>query len=172
MLSVTEKENIRISCVKTPENRQQKFLSSLGLLNRLMIYNVIFLTVDKANIIPFLKDTAKWQLFSTVSSQVCNDFKNFFLNCEFSSSILTSKTKDGVYSDKHWYSWIIKWCGESPRWSSHAEQQCSGPLHYMGVVGYVSEKWNRCTGMYKPPTLWHDLIISYQPSRLVKGPSQ
>lgn len=101
MLSVTEKENIRISCVKTPENRQQKFLSSLGLLNRLMIYNVIFLTVDKANIIPFLKDTAKWQLFSTVSSQVCNDFKNFFLNREFSSSILTSKTKDGVYSEPY-----------------------------------------------------------------------
>lgn len=66
MLSVTGKENIRISCVKTPENRQQKFLSSLGL----MIYNVIFLTVDKANITPYLKDTAKWQLFSTVSSQV------------------------------------------------------------------------------------------------------
>lgn len=66
MLSVTGKENIRISCVKTPENRQQKFLSSLGL----MIYNVIFLTVDKTNITPYLKDTAKWQLFSTVSSQV------------------------------------------------------------------------------------------------------
>ena len=43
-----------------------------------MIYNVIFLTVDKANITPYLKDTAKWQLFSTVSSQVWNDFKNFF----------------------------------------------------------------------------------------------
>lgn len=97
MLSVTGKENIRISCVKTPENRQQKFLSSLGL----MIYNVIFLTVDKANITPYLKDTAKWQLFSTVSSQVWNDFKNFFFNREFSSSILTSKTKDGVYSEPY-----------------------------------------------------------------------
>lgn len=70
MQSVTGKENTRISCVKTRETRQQKFLSSLGLLNRLMIYDVIFLTFDKANITPFLKDSAKWQLFNIVSFQV------------------------------------------------------------------------------------------------------
>lgn len=48
MLSVTRKGKLPKSLyLKTLENRQQRFLSSLGLLNIFVIYDVIFLLVDK-----------------------------------------------------------------------------------------------------------------------------
>lgn len=75
MLSVTGKENTRYFDVKTPANRQQRFLSSLGLLNTFMM--LLFLQLTKEIIPPFRKDMVKWHLISMVSThQVWNDFKN------------------------------------------------------------------------------------------------
>lgn len=48
MLSVTRKGKLPKSLyLKTLENRQQRFLSSLGLLNIFVIYNVVFPLIDK-----------------------------------------------------------------------------------------------------------------------------
>lgn len=66
MLSVTGKENTRYFDVKTPANRQQRFLSSLGLLNTFMM--LLFLQLTKEIIPPFRKDMVKWHLISMVST--------------------------------------------------------------------------------------------------------
>lgn len=53
-------------------------------------------------IIPTLKEMAKWHFIIIVHLQVSNDFKNnepILENCVFSKHTLTSKTKDWVYSE-------------------------------------------------------------------------